>query len=129
MPAKVVQPDVFPRLCAVLRPFAADYDIQTDTPNNFTLVAKGAMHRKGPVWFASIQCKKNYVTFHLMPLYMNAAMQKRIPPALKKRMQGKACFNFTEIDEGLFRELRELVQIAAVGYPAWLEAAGIKRQR
>lgn len=128
MPTKVVQPEVFPRLCEILRPFATDYDIQSDTPNNFTLIAKGAMHRKGPVWFASIQCKKNYVTFHLMPLYMNAVMLKRVPPALKKRMQGKACFNFTEIDEDLFAKLAELVGTAAAGYPAWLQAAGIKRQ-
>jgi len=128
MAAKVVQPEVFPRLCEILRPFATGYDIQTDTPDNFTLIAKGAMHRKGPVWFASIQSKKNYVTFHLMPLYMNAGIQQRIPPALKKRMQGKACFNFTEVDEDLFAGLAELVGFASAGYAAWLEAAGIKRQ-
>jgi len=128
MPAKVVQPDVFPRLCGILRPFAAVYDIQSDTPDNFTLIVKGVMHRKGPVWFASIQRKKNYVTFHLMPLYMNAAMQKRVTPALKKRMQGKACFNFTEVDENLFASLAELVGAASAGYSAWLEAGGIRRE-
>jgi hypothetical protein len=123
MPAKVVQPDVFPRLCEILRPFAADYDVQIDTSDNFTLVAKGAMHRKGPVWFASVQRKKNYVSFHLMPLYMNAAMQERVPPGLKKRMQGKACFNFTEVDEDLFAKLAELVGSGSAGYTAWLKAA------
>jgi hypothetical protein len=128
MPAKVVHPEVFPRLCGVLRPFATGCDIQSDTPDNFTLVAKCAMPRKGPVWFASIQRKKNYVTFHLMPLYMNAAMQKRVSPALKKRMQGKACFNFTEVDENLFADLAELVRTAAAGYPAWLEAARSQRK-
>ncbi len=126
MPMKVVQPEVFPRLCEILRPFAADYDIQSDTPDNFTLIVKGAMHRKGPVWFASIQCKKNYVTFHLMPLYMNDAMQKRVSPTLKKRMQGKACFNFAEVDEELFASLAELVRTASAGYSAWLEAGGIQ---
>ena len=29
-------------------------------------------------------------------------------PALKKRMQGKACFNFTTIDEACFAELGRL---------------------
>jgi hypothetical protein len=27
---------------------------------------------------------------------------------LKKRMQGKSCFNFTSVDEGLFQELAAL---------------------
>ena len=92
------------------------------------MVVKDVIHRKGRVWFASIQCKKNYVTFHLMPLYMNAAMQKRVTPALKKRMQGKACFNFTEVDEALFASLAELVGTASAGYSAWLEAGGIRRE-
>jgi hypothetical protein len=29
-----------------------------------------------------------------MPLYMNPALTKTISPPLKKRMQGKTCFNF-----------------------------------
>lgn len=33
---------------------------------------------------------------------------KGLSPELKKRMQGKACFNFTSVDEGLFQELAAL---------------------
>ena len=33
---------------------------------------------------------------------------KGMSPALKKRMQGKACFNFTTIDEDCFAELSRL---------------------
>lgn len=58
---------------------------------------------------------KNYVSYHLMPVYMNPAMHERISPELKKRMQGKACFNFTEVDPGLFRELAALT---ATGFEA-----------
>jgi hypothetical protein len=32
----------------------------------------------------------------------------KISPALKKRMQGKSCFNFTSPDPVLFRELGKL---------------------
>ena len=45
--------------------------------------------------------------------------QKRIPTAwirLRKRMQGKACFNFIEPDEALFRELADLTQRSAAGF-------------
>ena len=31
-------------------------------------------------------------------------------PALKQRMQGKACFNFTSVDEALFTELAALTE-------------------
>ena len=41
-----------------------------------------------------VRLGKAYVSFHLMALYMCPEMQKSITPALKKRMQGKTCFNF-----------------------------------
>jgi len=47
---------------------------------------------------------------------MNLAMQERILPKLKKRMQGRACFNFREVDAGFFRELADL---NAVGFEAY----------
>jgi hypothetical protein len=31
-------------------------------------------------------------------------------PELKKRMQGKACFNFKEVDERLFKELAKITK-------------------
>jgi hypothetical protein len=37
-------------------------------------------------------------------------MLKLMSPELKKRMQGKACFNFTAIDRELFAELSKLTQ-------------------
>jgi hypothetical protein len=61
---------------------------------------------------------KNYVSYYFMPVYMNAALQKRIPPELKKRMQGKACFNFSEVDPALFRQLADLTAAGFEGYRA-----------
>jgi len=49
------------------------------------------------------------VSFHLLYLYFNPAALKGISPALKKRMQGKACFNFTTVDEDCFAELGRLI--------------------
>jgi hypothetical protein len=49
---------------------------------------------------------------------MNAAMQKRISPELNKRMQGKACFNFREVDAALFRQLAELIAAGFEGHRA-----------
>jgi len=37
-------------------------------------------------------------------------LSKSISPELKKRMQGKSCFNFKAVDEKLFKELRKLTR-------------------
>ncbi len=48
------------------------------------------------------------VSFHLMPLYWEPALAKGISLNLRKRMQGKSCFNFVAPDAALFRELGRL---------------------
>jgi hypothetical protein len=40
-----------------------------------------------------------------MPMYIFPELLRGISPALKKRMQGKSCFNFKAIDDELFAEL------------------------
>jgi hypothetical protein len=53
-----------------------------------------------PVAWAEIG--KTYVSFHLMGL---EAASSAISPALKARLQGKTCFNFSKPDAALFKEL------------------------
>lgn len=66
------------------------------------------------MWFGAVKQGKAYVSFHLMPLYMSAALEKQISPALKKRMQGKTCFNFKTIPESaLIADLKKLTAAAA----------------
>ena len=48
------------------------------------------------------------VSFQLMPLYWEPALAKGISLNLRKRMQGKSCFNFVAPDVALFRELGRL---------------------
>jgi hypothetical protein len=60
------------------------------------------------LWFGGVQIKKNYVSYHLMPVYVNPKLLEGISPALRMRMQGKSCFNFTYSDQSLFSELAVL---------------------
>src|SRR5215469_8297222 len=112
-PAKAAQPDlgtVFAALREILKQFIGkDLAVQTDKPGNYHLEAPSILHRKKPLYFAGVRTGKNYVSFHLLFLYYNPAALKAISPALKKRMQGKACFNFTAIDEACFAELGRLI--------------------
>jgi hypothetical protein len=109
---------VFAALKKILEPYEKDLHVLPYKPEYYCLVTRLAVHKGKPVWFATIRMGKNYVSYHLMPVYMNAGMQKRIPPELKKRMQGKACFNFSEVDPALFRQVSELTAAGFEGYRA-----------
>jgi hypothetical protein len=45
-----------------------------------------------------------------MPLYWEPSLAQGISANLKKRMQGKTCFNFSAPDAALFRELAKLTR-------------------
>jgi hypothetical protein len=110
--AKAEKPDlaeVFSALRRLLESYRGNLAVQTDKPGNYHLEAPSILHRKKPLYFAGVKTGKNYVSFHLLYLYFNPAATKAIPPALKKRMQGKACFNFTAVDEDCFAELGRLI--------------------
>ena len=73
------------------------------------LIAPANEASKGrEVWFGAVGERKNYVSYHLMPVYAFPDLLKKISPELKQRMQGKSCFNFKEVDEKLFAELARL---------------------
>ncbi len=71
------------------------------------------------MFFGSVRLGKAYASFHLMPLYMNAALTESISPALKKRMQGKTCFNFKNEPEP--RPIAELKALTEAGFTQWGE--------
>jgi hypothetical protein len=75
-----------------------------------TYMLLGAPHEKYPdgMLFAGVKQQKRYVSYYLMPAYTEAEVAGGISPELRKRMQGKSCFNFTQVDEGLFDELADL---------------------
>jgi hypothetical protein len=77
--------------------------------------------KKEPGWFGAVQLKKNYVSYHLMPLNSLPVLADDISPELKKRMQGKSCFNFKTVEPRLEQELEELTVRCATAYAAPLE--------
>jgi hypothetical protein len=81
--------------------------VKVDKPDNY-YVNSPKPYNKKDLFFGAVQTKKNYVSYHLFALYMFPELMKGLSPELKKRMQGKACFNFTSVEEGLFQELAAL---------------------
>jgi hypothetical protein len=72
--------------------------------------------KKEPAWFGAVQLKKNYVSYHLMPLYSVPSLLEQVPAALQTRMQGKSCFNFKKVDPDLLNALERLTAACAAAY-------------
>jgi hypothetical protein len=108
--------EIFLSLKALLKKHERTLKVIKDEAQEYTLVTKSNSNRGQPMWFGSVRGGKAYVSYHLMPLYFNPAMNELVPPALKKRMQGKTCFNFKKVDKELFAELKKLTQEGVDSY-------------
>ena len=101
----------FVKLKALLQPYESKLIIVADTKDHYALETPHAMKNKHRVYFAGVKIGKSYVSYHLMPVYALEEVRDEISPELKKRMQGKSCFNFSEPDEKLFKELARLTKV------------------
>lgn len=95
----------------------AEYSLETRSASPFP------QHKGRPLHFGAVRIGKAYVSVHLMPIYMSPPLIERISPALRKRMQGKSCFNFSAVpsaDE--IADLRVLVEggLAEWAHKDWL---------
>jgi hypothetical protein len=104
---------VFEQLRNILKPHAEGLTVKADTAGTYYLDGPYSEKWKKELFFGSAQIKKNYVSFYLMPVYMYPELLHDISPELKKRMQGKSCFNFTKVEPELFAELAELTRKGA----------------
>jgi hypothetical protein len=105
-------PAAFSRLREVLQKHASGMRVLADTPTDFTVVAQSIAPNGQPMWFGAVKLGKSAVTYHLMPLYYNPKLTAEIPDELRRRKQGKTCFNFQAPDDALFTTLDELTRTA-----------------
>ena len=116
MPDKTEFKRVFDELKSILKPYAKKMDVAHDTDTYYLLNTRHIMKNKQPLCFGGVRLGKNYVSFYLMTVYASPDLLKAISPELKKRMQGKSCFNFKEIDKKLFTELKQLTKAGAAKF-------------
>ena len=105
--------EVFRRLKAILKPHEKKMVVAHDTPIMYALNTRHIMKNKQPLYFGGVRRGKAYVSFYLMSVYVSAEEVKGMSPALRKKMQGKSCFNFKAVDEDLFKELATLTKSGA----------------
>lgn len=111
----------FDQLKTLFQPHAERMDV-IDDPGNYTLNLKKVNPKnKLPVMVGAVQIKKNYVSYHLMAVYAFPDLLDTVSPELKKRMQGKSCFNFKSITPDQLAELNDLTQRAIAQYEAGID--------
>jgi hypothetical protein len=107
----------FETLKKVLGPYTRKFDVIVDKPGRFYLASRTAKTSSGAaIWFGGVDIRKNYVSFHFIPVYAMPALVKTLSPSLKKRMQGKGCFNFTAIEPAHVKELKALTKTGYDGF-------------
>ena len=116
---------VHARLRDILLRHRGNLVVTKDGPGGVAIEVPGL---EGKPWgyVAGTRVGKSYVSYYLMPVYVSPELAASVSPALAKRKQGKACFNFTKVDEELLAEMDALTARCVPGFRAVAEqlAAG-----
>ncbi len=90
-----------------------------DEPGRYYLGSHEVRAKDGyRTWFGGVEIKKNYVSAHLIPVYVHPELLDTISPVLRRRMQGKSCFNFKSVEPGLMAELGVLIDAGVARFRA-----------
>jgi hypothetical protein len=101
-------PDVFVKLQKLLSGFESNLLVKANSSEKYSLNTPYSEQHQKELFFGAVVVMKNYVNYHLMPIYVFPELLENVTPKLKKRMQGKSCFNFKTISEIELLELRAL---------------------
>src|SRR5690349_7671369 len=96
---------VFAGLKRLLVPYAKRMAVKHDAPGIYYLESTAANRYGEEVFFGAVRTGKRSVAYHLMPIYVFPALTRTLSPELKKRLRGKACFQFTKVERPLIAEL------------------------
>jgi len=119
MAAKESFQEVFAALKPIFEKYAGRLAVQVNEPDQYFLETKTAIRKGQRLQFGGVKIGKAYVSFHLMPIYMNPKLHATISPELKKRMQGKSCFNFTQVEPEQIAELKRLTAVGFEEFQTW----------
>lgn len=100
----------FKRLKTILEPYGSELNIVEDSSTTYSIETDVVMKGKRRLFFGGVRKGKSYASFHLFPVYACPELLEAVSPELRKRMQGKSCFNFKTVDEKLLKELSKLTE-------------------
>ena len=117
MPKNGAFQETYEALRALLKPYEPRLAVVVDKPRAYYLASNTSKTASASaIWFGGVEIKKNYVSFHLIPVYASATLREALSPSLRKRMQGKSCFNFTAIGPAHLKELTAVTRKGFAGF-------------
>ena len=103
---------------ARLRAILAPYVDRLETATIYGIPTLRKPGAKAHQWFAFVKPAAKHVSFFLLPVHEWPELRAGMSPALRRRLTGKAAFNFKAIDEAELAELEALVARAYDRYMA-----------
>lgn len=108
--------EAFAALRKIMLASAKDLQRVIDTDDHLYLNTRHIQANKKPLFFGAVRITKKAVSYHLMPLYTSPALLAKVPPELKKHMQGKSCFNFSAVDPRVLMQIEVLTEAGLAEY-------------
>jgi hypothetical protein len=102
--------DVCNQLIAILEAYESKLSLTPYDARTYCLETKSPSYKGKPQFFGGVRTYDTYIGYYFMPVYMFPELTKTMSPQLKKRKQGKSCFNFRKVDPELFAELKKLTK-------------------
>lgn len=101
---------VFDELKKLLEPFEKSLICKENDSESYYLDTAHKMKNKKICFLGRFKKRKKYISYYLMPVYMEPRLLDGMSKRLKKRMHGKSCFNFKDINEIPLQELKEFTE-------------------
>jgi len=109
---------LFVALRALLLPYIDRLAVVHDSNEHFYVNCRNLDAKGKAQFFGAVKVSGRKHVFHFMPAYDFPEILAGLSPELKKRMQGKSCFNFDALDPDLLRELEGVITDGAARYQA-----------
>ena len=115
-PASADSGKVFAALRDILLAHRASLSLVHDVAGHVYANCARPDARGKPAFLGAVKTSGRKQLFHFMPVYDFPELLAGISPALRRRMQGKSCFNFDALDPALLAELQALVAKGVARY-------------
>jgi len=106
----------FAALKALLVKHARHLVVVHDAPDEYYLNTRKPDPNGKPMFFGAVELTRHHVKYQLMPVQLDPALAGTVSPALRRHMQGKGGFAFTEPDPVLFEELDRLTRAGMASF-------------
>jgi hypothetical protein len=107
---RVSRDEVFAALKELWQPYAQRANVTRDDPTSYILEGEFSDRWKRSMFLGGVRLGRAYISYYLMPIYTHPDLLENVSAELRKRLDGKSCFNFKRVEPELFEQLAELTR-------------------